>query len=185
MGTRAHRGIDKWIFGSVAETVLRSSSIPVAVVGPNARRAAASKRPIKSILFATSLAAHATDTANADLVLKWTERLQGHLTLLHVESSHSREGFHPDHLKTCEEELQALLPEAAFKENLAEARVRTGRPSHEILAAGAHADLIALGALDRSILGRLAPEGVLYQVLAEAHCPVAALHSEHARAAHA
>ena len=70
MGTRAHRGIDKWVFGSVAESVLRSSSIPVITVGPNARRAAASGRPIKSILFATSLMSHATDTANADLMLK-------------------------------------------------------------------------------------------------------------------
>jgi nucleotide-binding universal stress UspA family protein len=184
MGTRAHRGIDKWVFGSVAESVLRSSSIPVVTVGPNARKAAASGRPIKSILFATSLETHATDIANADLVLKWAERLQGHLTLLHVEPGNSRERFQPDHLKAREAELRALLPEAAFGERLVETQVRTGRPSREILAAGAGTDLITLGALDKPVLGRLAPEGTLYQVLAEAHCPVATLHTGHTKEAH-
>jgi nucleotide-binding universal stress UspA family protein len=186
MGTRAHRGIDKWMFGSVAESVLRSSSIPVVTVGPNARRAAASGRPIKSILFATSLMAHATDTANVDLMLKWTERLQGHLTLLHVLPDHHKHGLAEEQdRKLREGELHALVPERAFQQGEVEAQVRTGRPSREILAAGAHFDLITLGAQDKPVLGRLAPEGTLYQVLAEAHCPVATLHSAHTKAAHA
>jgi nucleotide-binding universal stress UspA family protein len=184
MGTRAHRGIDKWMFGSVAETVLRSSSIPVVTVGPNARRAAASKRPIQSILFATSLMSHTTDTANADLMLKWTERLRGHLTLLHVLPAHHQHGAAEEQdRKLREGELHALVPQ--LQQSEVETEVRTGRVSREILAAGAHADLIALGALDKPVLGRLAPEGTLYQVLAEAHCPVATLHSEHAQAARA
>jgi len=184
MGTRAHRGIDKWVFGSVAESVLRSSSIPVITVGPNARRAAASGRPIKSILFATSLMSHATDTANADLMLKWTERLQGHLTLLHVLPDHHKHGAAEEqHRKLREDELHALVP--AFLQSEVETQVRTGRASREILGAGTHADLITLGALDKPVLGRLAPEGTLYQVLAEAHCPVATLHTKHTKAAHA
>ena len=73
MGTRCNRGLDKWPRGSVAETVLRSSPIPVITVGPHARRVAAAGNPIKSIVFATSLKAQATDAVNVGLVYKWIE----------------------------------------------------------------------------------------------------------------
>ncbi len=77
MGTRAYRGMDKWLHGSVAEEVLRSSPIPVITVGPHARKAAAAGGPIKSIIFATSLKAQSTDVANVSLIYKWIERLHG------------------------------------------------------------------------------------------------------------
>ena len=84
-----------------------------------------------------------------------------------------------------EYELRALLPEDAFEHGLVDAQVRTGRTCQEILAASAHADLITLGALPNPMLGRLAPAGILYQVLAEAHYHVATLHSEHEKVRHA
>jgi len=178
MGTRANRGVDKWLHGSVAEAVLRSSPIPVVTVGPHARQWAASGLPIKSVLFATSLKGRATDADNAKLTLKWAQRLGGHLTLLHVEPGKLKDG--PAQEKDYQE-LLALLPEDAFRDGVADAEVRSGRVSREILAAGVHADLITLGAQRNPMLGRLAPEGTLYQVLAEAHCPVATLHSEHSK----
>jgi nucleotide-binding universal stress UspA family protein len=182
MGTEGHRGVDKWLHGSVAERVLRTSPIPVVTVGPNARRTAALGRPTKSILFATSLKAHATDAVNMDLMLRWTERLHGHLTLLHVMAQgHKNDSGQERRLRSLEDELSALMPDAQFREGLVDSQVRTGQAAREILAAGAHSDLIALGALRSPLLGRLAPEGTLYQVLAEAHCPVATLHSEHAK----
>ncbi len=185
MGTRSYRGLDKWLHGSVAEAVLRSSPIPVVTVGPHARRFAAAGRPIKSILFATSLKAHATDVVNLGLILKWTERLGGHLTLLHVApDEHKHKLAQEQNHRARLEELHLLLPEDALHSDLVESQVRTGRASHEILAASAHTDLITLGAVRSPVLGRLAPEGTLYQVLAEAHCPVASLHSEHAKVRH-
>ena len=180
MGTRGYRGLDKWLHGSVAETVLRQSPVPVVTVGPHARRAAATGRPIKSILFATSLKAQVTDAVNVGLIFKWIERLHGHLTLLHVApDQHKHKVAQQESRRACEHELRALLPEDAFEHGLVDAQIRTGRASHEILAASAGADLITLGALRNPMLGRLAPDGTLYQVLAEAHCPVATLHSEH------
>lgn len=186
MGTRCYRGIDKWLHGSVAEEVLRSSPVPVVTVGPHARRTAAAGKPIKSILFATSLKAQATDTVNVGLIYKWIERLQGHLTLLHVTpDDHKHKQTQVEDFTAREDELHRLLPEDAFRDGLVDTQVRIGRASREILAASAHADLITLGAVRSSMLGRLAPEGTLYQVLAEAHCPVATLHSEHIKARHA
>jgi nucleotide-binding universal stress UspA family protein len=182
MGTRGHRGLDKWLHGSVAEAVLRSSPIPVVTVGPHARRTAAAGKPIKSIVFATSLKAQATDAVNVGLIYKWIERLHGHLTLLHVApDEHKHKLAQEQNCKAREDELHHLLPEEAFHDGLVEAQIRTGRACREILAASAHADLITLGAVRNPLLGRLAPEGTLYQVLAEAHCPVATLHSEHTK----
>jgi nucleotide-binding universal stress UspA family protein len=186
MGTRCNRGLDKWLHGSVAEEVLRSAPIPVVTVGPHARRIAAAGKPIKSIVFATSLKAQATDAVNLGLIYKWIERLHGHLTLLHVAPDEpQRKLAQEQSCKAREDELHALLPEDAFRDGLVEVKVRLGRACREILAASAHADLITLGAVRNPLLGRLAPEGTLYQVLAEARCPVATLHSEHTKARHA
>jgi nucleotide-binding universal stress UspA family protein len=182
MGTRAYRGLDKWLHGSVAEEVLRSSPVPVVTVGPHARKMAAAGKPIKSILFATSLHAKPTDAENLHLIYQWVERLHGHLTLLHVAPDNHKDPLAQErNCQARERELHTLLPEDAFRTNLVEAHVRSGRASREILAAAAGADLITLGAVQQPMLGRLAPEGTLYQVLAEAHCPVATLHSEHSR----
>jgi nucleotide-binding universal stress UspA family protein len=158
----------------------------VITIGPHARRTAAAGKPIKSILFATSLKAQATDTVNVGLIYKWIERLHGHLTLLHVApDEHKHKLAQQQNCSARTDELHHMLPEDAFRDGLVDAQVRTGRASREILAASAHADLITLGALRSPALGRLAPEGTLYQVLAEAHCPVATLHSEHTKARHA
>lgn len=177
MGTRGRHGIERWLLGSVAQSVLRASSVPVVTVGPNARKAAASTMPIKSILFATSLRASSNEAAR--LIYVWAERLHARLALLHVAPA--TENTQEAKRKAREEELRSLLSEEAFRTNHVAIDVRTGRASHEILAAGAHVDLIVLGAVRPPVLGRLAPEGTLYRVLAEAQCPVASLHSEHTK----
>jgi nucleotide-binding universal stress UspA family protein len=183
MGTRCYRGLDKWLHGSIAEQVLRGAPIPVITVGPHARKAAAAGLPIKSILFATSLQGESTDAVNLQLIFRWIKRLQGHLTLLHVApDSHGEPLARERTCQTRELQLRQLLPEDAFRTHLVEAHVLTGSASREILAASADADLIALGAVRQPMLGRLAPEGTLNQILAEAHCPVATFHSEHTRA---
>jgi nucleotide-binding universal stress UspA family protein len=183
MGTRCNRGVDKWLRGSVAEQVLRSSPIPVVTVGPRARVAAASGRPIKSILFAASLQAGSADPANANLIYQWTERLKGHLTLLHVLPGEHKDTAAQDQIcRKRAEQLRGLLPDQAFRDSLADTQVRTGKASCEILAAAGHTDLIMLGALRNPLLGRFAAEGTLYKVIAEALCPVATLHSEHCAA---
>ncbi len=175
MGTRGRRGIERWLLGSVAESVLRASTVPVITIGPNARKAAAAGRPIKSILFATSLKAKSNEAAR--LVHMWAKRLHARMVLFHVVPT--RKNTEEWDRKAHEDELRSLLPEEAFHDNDVGVDVRTGRASREILAAGSHVDLIALGAVRTPLLERLAPEGTLYQVLAEAHCPVASLHSEH------
>jgi nucleotide-binding universal stress UspA family protein len=180
MGTRSRRGIERWLRGSVAETVLRTSPIPVITVGPNARKAAATGRPVKSILLATGLKGRSNEAAR--LTHMWTERLHGRMILLHIALGNEMDRAAQErNCRARENELRGLLAEEAFHEGHVEAQIRTGRASREILAAGAHVDLIVLGAVRTPIFERLAPEGTLYQVLAEARCPVASLHSEHVK----
>jgi nucleotide-binding universal stress UspA family protein len=183
LGTACLRGMERWLVGSVADTVLRSVSIPVATVGPRARRAAASGRPVQSILFAASLNANSAKAAN--IALQWTERVHGHLTLLHVPAHDDRAYTQPSQptksqSETCADKLRSLVPAEAFQKGLVDAQLRWGRPSHEILAAAtaASADLVILGAAHSPLLGRLAPEGTLHRVLAEARCPVASFHHD-------
>jgi nucleotide-binding universal stress UspA family protein len=183
LGKSCNRGLDRWLHGSVAEHVLRSSPVPVVTVGPQARHAAASGRPIKSILYATSLLADATDAVNLNVILRWTTRLHGHVTLLHVLPEDRKDTLAQERsCRSREDILRSLLPQEALRDGLAHACVRTGQPSREILAAACGVDLVVLGALRNPALGRFAAEGTLNKVLAGARCPVATLHSEHTKA---
>jgi nucleotide-binding universal stress UspA family protein len=173
LGTACHHGVGHWLAGSVTDTVLRSASIPVITVGPHARRAAASGHPVQSILFAASL--NASSAKAAGIALQWTERMGGHLSLLHVAPNDCCAGAKS---QTSEEKLRELVPAEAFQQGLVDAQLRYGRPSCEILAAAAKADLIILGAAHSPLLGRLAPEGTLHRVLSEARCPVASFHHD-------
>jgi len=180
LGTAGHRGMEKWLAGSVADTVLRSVSIPVLTIGPHARRAAASGRPIQSILFAASL--NASSAKAAEISRQWAERLHGHLTLLHVVPEEVKARLAKQQLPNlCEQKLRSLLPEEVFQSGLVGVQIRTGNPCREILAAAAHADLLILGAEHPPMLGRLAREGTLHRVLSEAHCPVASFHHDRAK----
>lgn len=181
MGTAGHRGMDKWLLGSVAETVLRSACMPVITVGPHARRAAASGRPIQSILFAASLSCKSPKAVQ--IAYQWAERLNGHMTLMHVgaDDRKDKQTQEPKCMAR-EKELRAMLPEEAFEKGVVDTQVRTGRACQEILTAAANADLIVMGAEHPPLLGRLAPEGTLYSILAEAHCPVATFHHDHVKA---
>jgi nucleotide-binding universal stress UspA family protein len=182
LGTASHRGVERWLVGSVADTVLRSASIPVVTVGPHARRAAASGRSIQSIVFAASLSASSAKAAG--IALQWAERIHGHLTLLHVAPDDARSGAQESKSKLCEEKLRSLLPAEAFQQGLVDIQLRSGRPCREILTAAAYADLIILGAAHSPLFGRLAPEGTLHRVLAEAHCPVASFHHDRTKQSH-
>jgi len=147
---------------------------------------------VQSILFATSLNANSAKAAS--IVLQWTERVHGHLTLLHVPSVDDRTDTQPSksqptpsQSEICADRLRDLVPVEAFKKGQVDAQLRWGRPSQEILTAAkaANADLIIVGAAHTPLFGRLAPEGTLHRILSEARCPVVSFHHERAKHASA
>src|SRR6202008_1482368 len=71
--------LERLVLGSTAETVLRKTTCPVLVVGPNCR---AEQHPFRSILFTTDL--ETTGLRAAQYASALSEHVHGRLTLLHV-----------------------------------------------------------------------------------------------------
>ncbi len=76
-----------------------------------------------------------------------------------------------------EGELHSLIPEKLQRKVIVETVVVPGDPTEELLyqARAQQADLIVLGAQGASAFAAIARSGVVYQVLAHAHCPVITL----------
>jgi nucleotide-binding universal stress UspA family protein len=62
-GTHCRKGLNRLIFGSDAESVLRSAHVPVLIVGPKAKLAPIGKWPFHFVLCAVQLDQHGSDVA--------------------------------------------------------------------------------------------------------------------------
>jgi len=92
LGSHEASGFEKVMLGSVSETVLRRSSCPVLIVGPNCH---VESYPFRSILFATDL--KTTGLRAAQYASALAEHVDGRLTLLHViEKRPEKPGFDLD-----------------------------------------------------------------------------------------
>lgn len=62
-GTHCRKGLNRLIFGSDAESILRATNLPVLIVGPKAKAAPTGKRPLGFVLCAVNLDEHGADVA--------------------------------------------------------------------------------------------------------------------------
>ena len=62
-GTHCRKGLNRLIFGSDAESILRSTNLPVLIVGPKATAAPVGKWPLGFVLCAVNLDEHGADVA--------------------------------------------------------------------------------------------------------------------------
>lgn len=62
-GTHCRKGLNRLIFGSNAESILRATNLPVLIVGPKAKAAPAGKWPFSFVLCAVNLDDHGADVA--------------------------------------------------------------------------------------------------------------------------
>jgi len=166
VGSHGARGFEKVLLGSVAESMLRKSPIPVMVIGPQAK---VSETPT-CILLATDLEPAALHAAQYATSL--AEEFQAKLTLLHVlqqpgwPTSEEREAI--------EHRLQQLVPADATAFCQAGYRVRHGEPSREIVAQAqqCEANLIVTGRHNKGPLSSRALWTTLTRLIQEAPCPV-------------
>jgi nucleotide-binding universal stress UspA family protein len=176
MGTHSPGPIGKLLVGSVAEAVLRTAGVPVCVVGPQVVNGHYRNFDTRTILCGASL------QGSSAMVVEYAAELaaeQGaRLILQHVirpqESNEVLAG------RTTEEmvaELLAMIPAELQGSVTAEAIVVEGDPTEELLYHGRtrQADMIVLGAQGASAFAAAARHGVVYKVLAHAHCPVMTL----------
>jgi nucleotide-binding universal stress UspA family protein len=176
MGTHSPGPIGKLLVGSVAEAVLRTAKVPVCIVGPEAVDGTYRRFATRTILCAVSLmesshlvAGFASELAaqhDARLILQHVIRPQDRVEVLAGRSIDQIEG-----------ELLSLIPRELRDKIAVRAIVAPGDPTEELLyqARAQQADIIVMGAQGASAFAAITRHGVVYKVLAHAHCPAITL----------
>lgn len=173
MGTHSPGPIGKMLVGSVAEAVLRTAQVPVYIVGPDAVDARYRNYETHTILCAVSL----SETSHGVVALAAAVAAQedAKLVLQHVIPPRERtEVLAGRTIEDFEAEILALVPDPLRSVIAVQAITVPGDATEELLyqARAQQADLIVLGAQGASTLAALTRQGVVYRVLAHAHCPV-------------
>jgi nucleotide-binding universal stress UspA family protein len=176
MGTHSPGPIGKLLVGSVAEAVLRTARVPVCIVGPDVVDGTFRQFATRTILCAVSMqeSSYAVAHFAADLACEQHARL----ILQHVIRPQERaEVLAGRSVEEMEHELESLIPRELRDKIVVQAVVVPGDPTEELLYQGKaqQADLIVLGAQGASAFAAVTRNGVVYKVLAHAHCPVMTL----------
>ena len=183
MGTHGRSGFQRWVLGSVAETVLRRAQCPVLTVPA---RAGELTDPMffKRILCATDFSP--ASEAAVGYAASMAEESNAMLVLVHVverpePGAHSRQrldggggrgGIH----QAAQAQLRRARPEARGG-GPSEEIVTCGKVAPEILrlAAERKTGLIVVGVHGRNLRDLMAFGSVTHQVVREAICPVIAV----------
>ena len=182
MGTHGRTGFQRFMLGSVAETVLRRASCPVLTVPPRAAdhpRSMFFKRILcasdfspaseAAIRHATSLASEAD--ASLFLVHVLDKPGMGSLpTTGHPDGN----GGRPDYECAARAQLQRAVPPAAREFCRVEEIVAHGKAAAAILrqASERGVGLVVMGVHGRSMLDLMAFGSVTHDVVRQAECPV-------------
>lgn len=173
VGTHGRSGVDRFLLGSEAETLLRRAVCPVFVVGPGALAAGDEAWSPKEVVCASSL-----DLKTAP-VAAYAYRLacqyHAEFTLFHVEDPAMSEGQNwPEFEKAL---TQILSDKPGQMHSLwTEFSEKTTGLSIVDFARERHSDLMIIGAHSASAAASHLLRGIGPQVFAEAPCPVMTLH---------
>lgn len=177
-GTTSKSSLDRFLLGSTAEHLIRDASSPVLTVGPNVKPLPAGPLVFERIIFATDFSDESNKAASVALAL--AEDAGAHLWILHAANPDSKDAKTTDgtRRRTFREDLSRIIPEEAYDWCIPEYTVEHGNPTHAILdlANRVHADLIVMGARQRSFWLMHLHRGVTQDVLAQASCPVLTVH---------
>jgi nucleotide-binding universal stress UspA family protein len=188
LGTHGRTGLGKLLLGSVAESVLRHSAIPVMTVGAEVPPCPESQGRFHRVLLATNFAAGSVETAGYATAL--AERDQAQLLLLHAcKASARRRANGVPELSIAEalHLLHELAPETDKLRHRPEPIVEFGDAGARILevAKRRNADLIVIGVRDAASVFAAThlTMGTLHDVVAHARCPVLSVRPRLRRAA--
>jgi nucleotide-binding universal stress UspA family protein len=176
MGTHSPGPVGKLLVGSVAEAVLRSSPVPVNIVGPEVIEGAYHNAAARTILC--SVGAHESRSVVARFAAELAIRHNARLVLQYViPPQNCEESLAGRTLGQIEAELPSLIPHKLQNRVGMCSRAVLGDPTEELLYQGRsqRASLIVLGAQGASQFAALTRAGVVYKVLAYAQCPVITL----------
>jgi nucleotide-binding universal stress UspA family protein len=176
MGTHSPGPIGKLLVGSVAESVLRTALVPVLIVGPEVVDGAYRNFATRAVLCGVSL--HESCSRVVNFAAELAVRHNARLILQHVIRPQERNGVLAGRsVDQIEAELIALIAPELQGAIAALAIVMPGDPAEELIyqSKAQQADLIVLGAQGASAFAAITRHGVVYKVLAHAHCPVMTL----------
>ena len=176
MGTHSPGPIGKLLVGSVAEAVLRTAALPVHIIGPEVVDGSYRNFATRTILCAASL--HEATTVVAAFAAELAAQHSARLILQHVIRPQERAEFLAGRtLDEVEAGMLALVPGKLQNQVAVQTIVVPGDPTEELLyqSNAQQADLIVLGAQGASAFAAITRHGVVYKVLAHAHCPVITL----------
>lgn len=176
MGTHSPGPIGKLLVGSVAESVLRNSPVPVFVVGPEVVDGAFRHYRTRTILCAISL------LETSETLTRFAAEVAAHygarLILQHVIVPQEREAALAGRtMSQIEHDLQALIPAELREKIEVQPVVVPGDPTEELLfqSRAQQVDLVILGAQGASAFAAVTRHGIVYKVLAGSQCPVITL----------
>lgn len=178
MGTHGRSGLDRWVLGSVAETVVQEARCPVLTVAPGSAPQALDGK-IGRILCAESLS---RPSATVALALAMARQAEAQLLLFHAVEELPPGSFSglppfeygPGLAAWATDQLRAMIPPADQGSHRVEVAVVPGRAHEEILlrAKEERADLIVVGGHLRNPVGFSPWGSTARQVARHAGCPV-------------
>ena len=175
MGTHSPGPVGKLLVGSVAEAVVRTATVPVFVVGPHVPEHMPAGHT-RTVLCACSLLD--TTAVVAGFAAFVAAQHRARLVLQHVIKPQERHEVLAGHtIDEIENQLINLVPYELHEKIEVQAVVVPGDPTEELLyqSRSQQADLIVLGAQGASAFAAITRHGVVYKLLAQAHCPVLTL----------
>ena len=176
MGTHSPGPIGKLLVGSVAEAVLRTAKVPVFIVGPDVVDGSYRNFVTRTILCAVRM--HEASSLVAAFAAELAVEHNARLILQHVIRPQERaEVLAGRTLDQIEKDLLMLVPPKLHHKIAIQTIVVPGDPTEELLyqSKAQQADLIVLGAQGASAFAAITRNGVVYKVLAHAHCPMITL----------
>ena len=186
LGSSTRSGLDRFRFGSVAETVAREATQPVLVVPAGTGKTGDSTTPFKNILVAVDFGEGSSAAVERALSMANGE---SRVTVVHVIRGvpFDRSYRYPYHLMEPEYQrnlarvawrrMGSIVPVGAAKGRKVHTRVVTGEPTAEIarVAAEVGAELILVGVTARGPIGRLIMGSTAARVIRSAGRPVLAI----------
>jgi nucleotide-binding universal stress UspA family protein len=169
-GSHGSSGIERVALGSIAESIIYDSTVPVLIMGPVAHP---DKEPFRSILFATDLSS--TGLRPAQYASSLAEHFHSQLLVLHVIEQPSEDAhIQSDIEKQLLQDMHALLPGDASQLCVAQFRVEHGTPAERIVEAArsVKASLVVVGAKHTNALVDHLPWLTLSKIIREAACGV-------------
>lgn len=182
MGTHGRSGVERFVLGSVTETVLREAPCSVLTIPVTARDAGSVPIVFRRIVAAVDFSDTSIEALRHAAAL--ARDVDAHLTVLHVIEVPENLALWIDradctsHVHTWVEAAHAYLRAAVNPETRqyadVEQCVETGKAYREILrvATARHADLVVLGAHGHGVIEQMFVGSTAQHVIRSASCPV-------------